>query len=132
MATDEGMAKLGRRDIVVAWRGTHQALEWVNDLQILLVSPSKILGEQDGDTKVHQGFYSINTSNDPRSPFTKTSARDQVILINYLHISLYFLSKEKHTQPKKVDQKMNHIKSQTLCDVSTLRRHLVYNASFFR
>ncbi|GMP24740.1 hypothetical protein CsSME_00001903 [Camellia sinensis var. sinensis] len=79
VATDEGMAKLGRRDIVVAWRGTHQALEWVNDLQILLVSPSKILGEQDDDTKVHQGFYSIYTSNDPRSPFTKTSARDQVL-----------------------------------------------------
>ncbi|GMP72232.1 hypothetical protein CsSME_00030337 [Camellia sinensis var. sinensis] len=79
VATDEGMAKLGRRDIVVAWRGTHQAMEWVNDLQILLVSPSKILGEQDDDTKVHQGFYSIYTSNDPRSPFTKTSARDQVL-----------------------------------------------------
>ncbi|CAL5409959.1 unnamed protein product [Camellia sinensis] len=79
VATDEGVAKLGRIDIVVAWRGTHQALEWVNDLQILLVSPSKILGEQDDDTKVHQGFYSIYTSNDPRSPFTKTSARDQVL-----------------------------------------------------
>ncbi|CAL5412334.1 unnamed protein product [Camellia sinensis] len=79
VATDEGVAKLRRRDIVVAWRGTYQALEWVNDLQILLVSPSKILGEQDDDTKVHQGFYSIHTSNDPRSPFTKTSARDQVL-----------------------------------------------------
>ncbi|KAF5944507.1 hypothetical protein HYC85_018584 [Camellia sinensis] len=79
VATDEGMAKLVRRDIVIAWRGTIQALEWANNLQILLVSPSKIIGEQDDDTKVHQGFYSIYTSNNPRSPFTEASARDQVL-----------------------------------------------------
>ncbi|KAF5935080.1 hypothetical protein HYC85_026209 [Camellia sinensis] len=79
VATDEGMAKLGRRDIVIAWRGTIQPLEWANNLQILLVSPSKIIGEQDDDTKVHQGFYSMYTSNNPRSPFTEASARDQVL-----------------------------------------------------
>lgn len=79
VATDEGKVKLGRRDIVIAWRGTIQALEWVNDLEINLVSPSKILGEEDDDAKVHRGFYSIYTSNDPRSRFNKTSASDQVI-----------------------------------------------------
>ncbi|KAI7988335.1 Phospholipase A1-IIgamma [Camellia lanceoleosa] len=61
-------------------RGTIQPLEWANILQILLVSPSKIIGEQDDDTKVHQGFYSIYTSNNPRSPFTEASARDQVLV----------------------------------------------------
>ncbi|KAI8001592.1 Phospholipase A1-IIgamma [Camellia lanceoleosa] len=71
--------QLGRRDIVIAWRGTIQPLEWANDLQIPLVPPSKILGEEDDDPKVHQGFYSIYTSNDPRSAFTNTSARDQVL-----------------------------------------------------
>ncbi|KAL7242301.1 hypothetical protein ACSBR1_014797 [Camellia fascicularis] len=79
VATDEGKVKLGRRDIVIAWRGTIQALEWVNDLEINLVSPSKILGEEDDDAKVHRGFYSIYTSNDPRSRFNKTSASDQVL-----------------------------------------------------
>ncbi|CAL5438583.1 unnamed protein product [Camellia sinensis] len=79
VATDEGMAKLGRRDVVIAWRGTIQPLEWANNLQILLVSPSKIIGEQDDDTKVHQGFYSMYTSNNPRSPFTEASAGDQVL-----------------------------------------------------
>ncbi|KAL7242293.1 hypothetical protein ACSBR1_014790 [Camellia fascicularis] len=79
VAIDEEMAKSGRRDIVIAWRRTIQALEWANNLQVLLVSTSKIIGEQDDDTKVHQGFYSIYTSNNPRSPFTKTSARDHVL-----------------------------------------------------
>ncbi|XP_028090366.1 phospholipase A1-IIgamma-like [Camellia sinensis] len=46
MATDEGKANLQRRDIVIAWRGTIQPLEWANNLQFLLVSASKILGEE--------------------------------------------------------------------------------------
>lgn len=78
VATDEGKAALGRRDIVIVWRGTARALELVDDLEFDLVSPIKIFGDDGRDCKVHQGWYSIYTSSDIKSPFTKISARDQV------------------------------------------------------
>ncbi|KAJ6367838.1 hypothetical protein OIU78_000413 [Salix suchowensis] len=78
VSTDEGKAALGRRDIVIAWRGTIQTLEWVDDFEFNLVSASKILGES-CNSKVHQGWYSIYTSDDSRSPYSKNSARDQVL-----------------------------------------------------
>ncbi|KAK6268654.1 hypothetical protein QUC31_012814 [Theobroma cacao] len=79
VATDEGKDVLGRRDIVIAWRGTVQTLEWINDIEFNLVSPEKIFGHERRDIKVHEGWYSIYTSEDSRSPYNKSSARDQVL-----------------------------------------------------
>ncbi|GMI82312.1 DAD1-like seeding establishment-related lipase [Hibiscus trionum] len=78
VATDEGRGVLGRRDIVIAWRGTVETLEWIDDFEFDLVSPEKIFGVP-CDAKVHDGWYSIYTSADPRSLYNKTSARDQVL-----------------------------------------------------
>ncbi|EPS68357.1 hypothetical protein M569_06414, partial [Genlisea aurea] len=77
VATDEGVGVLGRRDILIAWRGTVRSLEWVNDFQFGLVSAPEIFGGND-EAKVHFGWYSIYTSSDSQSPFSKISARDQV------------------------------------------------------
>ncbi|GAV57355.1 LOW QUALITY PROTEIN: Lipase_3 domain-containing protein, partial [Cephalotus follicularis] len=79
VATDDGKAVLGRRDIVIAWRGTEETLEWIDDFEFILVSAHKIFGKI-SDPKVHQGWYSMYTSNDPRSPFNATSVRDQVLV----------------------------------------------------
>ncbi|KAF7120885.1 hypothetical protein RHSIM_Rhsim13G0181400 [Rhododendron simsii] len=79
VATDEGKAALGRRDILVAWRGTIKGKEWLDDAACILVPASNILVNQEHDPKVHDGFYSIYTTDNPSSPFNdKSSARDQV------------------------------------------------------
>ncbi|GJN36298.1 hypothetical protein PR202_gb25145 [Eleusine coracana subsp. coracana] len=44
VATDQGVAKLGRRDIVVVWRGTVTDLELLNDLDATPVSAAPVLG----------------------------------------------------------------------------------------
>ena len=77
---DQGTAVLGRRDIVVAWRGSVQPLEWVNDFEFGLVNAKNIFGEKNDQVQIHQGWYSIYMSEDERSPFSKANARDQVCL----------------------------------------------------
>ncbi|KAJ4975748.1 hypothetical protein NE237_000854 [Protea cynaroides] len=68
VATDEG------KEV-----GTQQIMEWGNDLDFKLVSADSIFGPDSGDAKVHQGWYSVYTSDDPRSHYNKSSARAQVM-----------------------------------------------------
>lgn len=67
VATEEGKVALGRRDIVIAWRGTVQTMEWINDLKFDSVSAPEIFRGND-DVKIHHGWHSIYTTADPRSP----------------------------------------------------------------
>ncbi|KAJ9177132.1 hypothetical protein P3X46_012382 [Hevea brasiliensis] len=85
VATDEGKAMLGRRDIVIAWRGMILPLDWVKDFQSLLVSASEILGKGT-DSQVHHGFLSLYTSSNPDSPYSKA--------IGYLRFKLAGVSLE--------------------------------------
>lgn len=82
VATDEGVAALGRRDIVVAWRGTMENLEWVNDFDFTPVSAAPVLGSAAAANQfamVHRGFLSVYTSSNANSKYNQTSARDQVL-----------------------------------------------------
>uniref|UniRef100_A0ACD5U071 Uncharacterized protein n=1 Tax=Avena sativa TaxID=4498 RepID=A0ACD5U071_AVESA len=89
VATDESKAALGRRDIVVAWRGTVERAEWLDNLLGVLLCgkfPKQVLGpsaDQDfPDAKVHDGFLSVY-SDEGKSPETNKvitpSARHEVL-----------------------------------------------------
>ncbi|XP_059290923.1 phospholipase A1-IIgamma-like [Lycium ferocissimum] len=80
VATDEGKVALGRRDILIAWRGTMCPAEMNDDNDWVLVQPKKIFGENKDGILVHRGFYSVYTSLNEASKFNRTtSARDQVL-----------------------------------------------------
>jgi hypothetical protein len=81
VATDRGAAALGRRDVVVAWRGTKRAGEWANDLDITLVPAAGVVGgtlPAGSPPSVHRGFLSMYVSKNSTSRFNKQSAREQV------------------------------------------------------
>ncbi|RLM99309.1 phospholipase A1-II 7-like [Panicum miliaceum] len=79
-ATDEGAARLGRRDIVVAWRGTLRNLEWVDDFDFTPVPAAPVLGSAAAAHPLavaHRGFLSVYRSSNASSKFNRSSARDQ-------------------------------------------------------
>ncbi|OEL37537.1 Phospholipase A1-II 7 [Dichanthelium oligosanthes] len=92
VATDEGAAALGRRDIVVAWRGTVRSLEWVDDLDFTPVPAAPVLGaaaDANPRAMVHRGFLSLYTSSNANSKYNKASARDQAIVLLIMNNTSY-------------------------------------------
>ncbi|KAA8526281.1 hypothetical protein F0562_008516 [Nyssa sinensis] len=99
VTTDEASKSLGRREIYVAWRGTTRNYEWVDVLSAKLESAKPLLqskvfktrpdegndsstdsGEDDESVpKVMLGWLTVYTSSDPKSSFTKQSARAQLL-----------------------------------------------------
>jgi Lipase (class 3) len=73
----------GRRVIYVTWRGTIRTLEWVDVLKPQQVSIRNILPSSNkdisDDLKVMKGWYTIYTTSNPESKFSKLSARDQLL-----------------------------------------------------
>ncbi|KAM2269065.1 hypothetical protein ACFX1S_047110 [Malus domestica] len=101
VTSDQVSQAIGRREIYVAWRGTTTNYEWVNVLgtelesaaSLLRPDPTSAKDQTDGERsstsssddddnekvpKVMRGWLSMYTSDDPKSPFTKLSARDQI------------------------------------------------------
>ncbi|XP_071714808.1 phospholipase A1-IIgamma-like [Rutidosis leptorrhynchoides] len=78
VSTNKSKHLLGRRDIVVSWRGTIQIAEWVENFDFPLVSASKVFKDATC-VQVHSGYFAIYTSSHANSRFNKTSARDQVM-----------------------------------------------------
>ncbi|KAJ8438183.1 hypothetical protein Cgig2_001901 [Carnegiea gigantea] len=96
VSKDEVSKEMGRREIYVAWRGTIRNYEWVDVLGAKLDSARELLrkeplDDQKGDDsnddeksdhkvpKVMEGWLTVYLSDDPKSPFTKLSARTQLL-----------------------------------------------------
>lgn len=80
VSTDEGKKVLGRRDVLVAWRGTRTLPEWINDLRIPRVSATDLFPKfAKYNALVHDGFYSLYIGTVPASTHSETSAREQVL-----------------------------------------------------
>ncbi|XP_058100447.1 phospholipase A1-Igamma1, chloroplastic-like [Magnolia sinica] len=73
VSDDDESCRIGRRDIVVAWRGTVAPLEWYEDLQ------RKLEPIGDDDVRVEHGFHSIYTSKCDSTRYNKSSASEQVM-----------------------------------------------------
>uniref|UniRef100_A0A0A9CWA4 Fungal lipase-type domain-containing protein n=1 Tax=Arundo donax TaxID=35708 RepID=A0A0A9CWA4_ARUDO len=81
VSTDDESARLGRRDIAIAWRGTVTRLEWVSDLMdFLRPVADEGIPCPDPEVKVLSGFVDLYTDKDPTCRFCKYSAREQVLM----------------------------------------------------
>lgn len=80
VATDEGVRVLGRRDIVVVWRGTVQKIEWANNVDFFQVPAQGVLPPFKGVVpEVGGGWMSIYTSTETETEVSRTSAREQAL-----------------------------------------------------
>ncbi|XP_059451614.1 phospholipase A1-IIdelta-like [Corylus avellana] len=99
VTSDDVSRALGRREIYVAWRGTTRSYEWIDVLGAERASAMSLIRPNDPEKapkkllcfssvkplrrekipKVMRGWITIYTSDDPTSPFTKTSARAQLL-----------------------------------------------------
>jgi hypothetical protein len=77
VATDEQEIKrLGRRDIVIAWRGTVTYIEWIYDLKDILHEANF---KNDPTIKVESGFHELYTKKEDSCNYCSFSAREQVL-----------------------------------------------------
>ncbi|XP_043690487.1 phospholipase A1-Igamma3, chloroplastic-like [Telopea speciosissima] len=73
---EEEIKRLGRRDIVIAWRGTVTYLEWITDLKDIL-HPAGFT--DDPSIKIESGFYDLYTKKEQNCKYCSFSAREQVL-----------------------------------------------------
>ncbi|CAM8977422.1 unnamed protein product [Rhodiola kirilowii] len=77
------IARLGRRDIVIAFRGTATCLEWVENLRAALTpcDASNVTEDDHDEPKVESGFLSLYTSSSASRMSLQQLVRDEVTRI---------------------------------------------------
>lgn len=76
MTDEEEIKRIGRRDILIAWRGTVTYLEWLCDLKDIL-HPANF--GDDPSVKIEAGFYDLYTQKEENCHYCSFSAREQVL-----------------------------------------------------
>ncbi|XP_020575412.1 galactolipase DONGLE, chloroplastic-like [Phalaenopsis equestris] len=79
VSTDEASSRLGRRDILVSFRGTVTNTEWITNLMSSLTPARLDPNNPRPDVKVESGFLSLYTSEDTTSRFNSGSCRQQLL-----------------------------------------------------
>ncbi|KAJ6799157.1 putative phospholipase A1-Ibeta2, chloroplastic [Iris pallida] len=78
------IARMGRRDIVIALRGTATCLEWAENFRAGLV-PLESSGEEEDDSKVANGFLSLYKTSRPGVPSLSAMVVEEVRRLTELY-----------------------------------------------
>ncbi|CAO2837302.1 unnamed protein product [Amaranthus hypochondriacus] len=73
---EEEMKRLGRRDILISWRGTVTYLEWLHDLKNIL---RPVHFRDNPNVQIESGFYDLYTTKEENCKYCSFSAREQVL-----------------------------------------------------
>ncbi|XP_072999172.1 phospholipase A1-Ialpha2, chloroplastic-like [Typha latifolia] len=79
VSNDDKVRRLGRRDILVSFRGTVTNTEWIANLMSSLTPARLDPHEPRPDVKVESGFLSLYTSDDSTCKFSQGSCREQLL-----------------------------------------------------
>ncbi|KAJ3708196.1 hypothetical protein LUZ61_011901 [Rhynchospora tenuis] len=79
VSTDDESKRIGRRDILVSFRGTATSTEWLANLMSSLAPARFDPTNQQPDVKVESGFLSLYTSDDSTCKFSQGSCREQLL-----------------------------------------------------
>ncbi|XP_027353485.1 galactolipase DONGLE, chloroplastic-like [Abrus precatorius] len=79
VSSDEAVKRLGRRDIVITFRGTVTNQEWISNLMSSLTPAMLDPHNPRPEVKVESGFLSLYTSDESSSKFGLESCREQLL-----------------------------------------------------
>nr|XP_010910337.1 phospholipase A1-Ialpha2, chloroplastic-like [Elaeis guineensis] len=79
VSSDNEMRRLGRRDVLVSFRGTVTNTEWIANFMSSLTPARLDPHDSRFDVKVESGFLSLYTSDDSTCKFSQGSCREQLL-----------------------------------------------------
>ncbi|XP_072958835.1 galactolipase DONGLE, chloroplastic [Typha angustifolia] len=89
VSDDEEVKRLGRRDVLVSFRGTVTNTEWIANFMSSLEPARLDPHDPRPDVKVESGFLSLYTSNDSSCKFGSGSCREQLLAEVSRLVNLY-------------------------------------------